>query len=147
MMKLRSSESCILFFFFNDPATTDIYTLSLHDALPISSSSSASRYPNRSTSGKKLCGNNWRANRSEEHTSELQTRFGNPYAVFFLKKINFEGDDFKDNYDNIEPRSFIYSLKAFSYFIKCTNVNALTGYLRYYVLRSLFLYYWRDQKL
>src|SRR5438552_16682540 len=26
----------LLFFFFNDPATTDIYTLSLHDALPIS---------------------------------------------------------------------------------------------------------------
>src|SRR5438034_7177723 len=26
---------CYLFFFFNDPATTEIYTLSLHDALPI----------------------------------------------------------------------------------------------------------------
>src|SRR3712207_9227043 len=26
---------CILFFFFNDTATTEIYTLSLHDALPI----------------------------------------------------------------------------------------------------------------
>src|SRR2546430_16106893 len=29
---------CIYFFFFNDTATTEIYTLSLHDALPISSS-------------------------------------------------------------------------------------------------------------
>src|SRR3712207_7453822 len=28
--------SCVLFFFFNDTATTEIYTLSLHDALPIS---------------------------------------------------------------------------------------------------------------
>src|SRR5256885_7646263 len=28
---------CFLFFFFNDTATTEIYTLSLHDALPISS--------------------------------------------------------------------------------------------------------------
>src|SRR5687767_15933846 len=28
-------KSCILFFFFNDTATTEIYTLSLHDALPI----------------------------------------------------------------------------------------------------------------
>src|SRR5438876_12271421 len=27
---------CIIFFFFNDTATTEIYTLSLHDALPIS---------------------------------------------------------------------------------------------------------------
>src|SRR5260221_3185794 len=32
-----------LFFFFNDTATTEIYTLSLHDALPISSSSSPRR--------------------------------------------------------------------------------------------------------
>src|SRR3712207_9361444 len=30
------SFSCFFFFFFNDPATTEIYTLSLHDALPIS---------------------------------------------------------------------------------------------------------------
>src|SRR5437899_10569977 len=29
------SSLCSLFFFFNDPATTEIYTLSLHDALPI----------------------------------------------------------------------------------------------------------------
>src|SRR3712207_8744121 len=36
---MRSSFSCVLtllFFFFNDTATTEIYTLSLHDALPIS---------------------------------------------------------------------------------------------------------------
>src|SRR5947209_18266503 len=34
---LPSSESyaSLLFFFFNDPPTTEIYTLSLHDALPI----------------------------------------------------------------------------------------------------------------
>src|SRR2546430_4497737 len=33
----------MLFFFFNDTATTEIYTLSLHDALPISSSAAATR--------------------------------------------------------------------------------------------------------
>src|SRR5690349_22747194 len=32
---LLSHMSLLLFFFFNDPATTEIYTLSLHDALPI----------------------------------------------------------------------------------------------------------------
>src|SRR2546430_15127442 len=41
--------SCSLFFFFNDTATTEIYTLSLHDALPISvrhrSASSFTAYP------------------------------------------------------------------------------------------------------
>src|SRR2546430_10613294 len=33
---MRSFSSRFLFFFFNDTATTEIYTLSLHDALPIS---------------------------------------------------------------------------------------------------------------
>src|SRR5213594_4457223 len=74
------------FFFFNDTATTEIYTsvhtLSLHDALPI-------------------CDRHWlwadglpaspgsaRSPRSEEHTSELQSRTLISYAVFCLKKKN-----------------------------------------------------------
>src|SRR5690348_18419597 len=36
----------IFFFFFNDTATTEIYTLSLHDALPISASHSDSAWRN-----------------------------------------------------------------------------------------------------
>src|SRR6185312_17565397 len=56
-----------LFFFFNDTATTEIYTLSLHDALPISSCRRCSgRWPTRATG---TC-----STRSEEHTSELQSR-------------------------------------------------------------------------
>src|SRR6266496_5963543 len=35
MSPLRRRSACSLFFFFNDTATTEIYTLSLHDALPI----------------------------------------------------------------------------------------------------------------
>src|SRR6195256_69033 len=58
------------FFFFNDTATTEIYTLSLHDALPISCAGwpdlHASRRSRRATSGRRLV-------RSEEHTSELQS--------------------------------------------------------------------------
>src|SRR2546429_7212072 len=64
------------FFFFNDTATTEIYTLSLHDALPIWSGSTfpihrAARRPHRATArgATRYC----RA-RSEEHTSELQSR-------------------------------------------------------------------------
>src|SRR3989441_9759666 len=66
--------SCYFFFFFNDTATTEIYTLSLHDALPISavrafSSATASTFfQSRATiSAFGLC------LRSEEHTSELQS--------------------------------------------------------------------------
>src|SRR6266446_10264318 len=56
------------FFFFNDTATTEIYTLSLHDALPISCCS-------RCRSGKcsRSCARSRRSLRSEEHTSELQS--------------------------------------------------------------------------
>src|SRR5216683_7690792 len=56
------------FFFFNDTATTEIYTLSLHDALPIRSKSPprSSRWVNASWSSA--------STRSEEHTSELQSR-------------------------------------------------------------------------
>src|SRR5215210_9584332 len=58
-----------LFFFFNDTAPTEIYTLSLHDALPISRGSAASRWP-MWLSLVPVRPLPWR---SEEHTSELQS--------------------------------------------------------------------------
>src|SRR3712207_7643360 len=83
----------MFFFFFNDTATTEIYTLSLHDALPISapgwsrrcssaavasSSRSPSSVPNRTatTTGSccRMCWPVRSTRRSEEHTSELQSR-------------------------------------------------------------------------
>src|SRR6266568_9588518 len=57
-------------FFFNVTATTEIYTLSLHDALPISCRSS-SRF-SRLTAVRPISASGWR---SEEHTSELQSQF------------------------------------------------------------------------
>src|SRR2546430_10237494 len=62
------------FFFFNDTATTEIYTLSLHDALPISPRPEALRPSIREIRppGGELSS---RADeRSEEHTSELQSQ-------------------------------------------------------------------------
>src|SRR6476620_8092210 len=65
---LLSLLCSFFFFFFNDTATTEIYTLSLHDALPISPCSRASTRASI----------RWRCwdctPRSEEHTSELQSR-------------------------------------------------------------------------
>src|SRR5476649_603854 len=43
LVKLARDFGLFYFFFFNDTATTEIYTLSLHDALPISSTSTATR--------------------------------------------------------------------------------------------------------
>src|SRR5260221_53408 len=60
------------FFFFNDTATTEIYTLSLHDALPICRQHHQPRRPALQGHGAR-CGGGLRAawQRSEEHTSEL----------------------------------------------------------------------------
>src|SRR5689334_23766830 len=68
------------FFFFNDTATTEIYTLSLHDALPICDA--ARRWPTRgharvegaAAPGAELVMQPTEK-RSEEHTSELQSQF------------------------------------------------------------------------
>src|SRR5438046_10041897 len=68
---------CICFF-FNDTATTEIYTLSLHDALPIfdGSRSSAVRRERRRSAVRPLVrmpAAHGGSPRSEEHTSELQS--------------------------------------------------------------------------
>src|SRR3990167_5543878 len=72
-------------FFFNDAATTEIYTLSLHDALPICAVR-CDAHPRRCRAGERrprsgaqvLCG------RSEEHTSELQSQSNLLCPLFFL---------------------------------------------------------------
>src|SRR5256885_14130319 len=55
------------FFFFNDTATTEIYTLSLHDALPICPAPRGRTAPSRCLRAHSA------GPRSEEHTSELQS--------------------------------------------------------------------------
>src|SRR2546423_8077313 len=67
---------CVLFFFFNDTATTEIYTLSLHDALPICEGwhHNHHAFPTsaRHGLGRLQVDPSWWI-RSEEHTSELQS--------------------------------------------------------------------------
>src|SRR5216684_8912108 len=62
-------------FFFNDTATTEIYTLSLHDALPISAAVEITVIVAIARPAHRLeLGVPPRLQRSEEHTSELQSR-------------------------------------------------------------------------
>src|SRR5258708_9906287 len=69
------------FFFFNDTATTEIYTLSLHDALPICLSGRPRCSGHRAAAAQNLCTGGCAGpsdrpaahGRSEEHTSELQS--------------------------------------------------------------------------
>src|SRR2546427_2569216 len=81
---MSSPLSIFFFFFFNDTATTEIYTLSLHDALPILCRA-ASSAPIRAGMLKLFCAVSGVSTkpglmmdtprpRSEEHTSELQSQ-------------------------------------------------------------------------
>src|SRR6266403_4532690 len=84
-----TTHFCILFFFFffNDTATTEIYTLSLHDALPISPGPTYS-----SMSVPPLCGDSvtcTSSGRSDRKSTRLNSSHVEiSYAVFCLKKKN-----------------------------------------------------------
>src|SRR2546430_5164087 len=91
----------MVLFFFNDTATTEIYTLSLHDALPISRDAMYSLgdqgergvdrghrpFPDRRcrSHSRPSC---WHAMRSEEHTSELQSQSNLVCRLLLEKKKN-----------------------------------------------------------
>src|SRR5256884_286865 len=82
---MNENQLFFTFFFFNDTATTEIYTLSLHDALPISDEygipipvvhfrfgeNDLALWRDKNRSLMEICSN---LKRSEEHTSELQSR-------------------------------------------------------------------------
>src|SRR2546426_4419866 len=82
----------MLFFFFNDPATTEIYTLSLHDALPISDRGGcrpcARGAGGRGWSRRRARGPRSVPERSEEHTSELQSPCNLVCRLLLEKKNN-----------------------------------------------------------
>src|SRR5207237_9162153 len=105
---VRSSS----FFFFNDPATTEIYTLSLHDALPIFLKEVVDDVCRGIVPAERFVEWKHRA-RSEEHTSELQSHLIS-YAVFCLKKkkkiqkriherwIQHDEDQYRHNHTNTD---------------------------------------------
>src|SRR5260221_4526082 len=74
---------CFIFFFFNDTATTEIYTLSLHDALPISASLRAGR---RDRTGRDRFDGRWLRTPDRKSTRLNSSHTVISYAVFCLKK-------------------------------------------------------------
>src|SRR2546427_8767137 len=91
----------VLIFFFNDTATTEIYTLSLHDALPIStgttcSASSASPPTSMGSRSAPWLPTSARRSRGRERRDRKSTRLNSShsqisYAVFCLKKKKRKG--------------------------------------------------------
>src|SRR6266705_6506713 len=83
-MVALSCVLCLFFFFFNAPATNEIYTLSLHDALPISPTPAGpGSAPARSSIRTPSPG---RSARSEEHTSVLQSPYDLVCRLLLEKK-------------------------------------------------------------
>src|SRR5450432_522750 len=85
----------VSFFFFNDTATTEIYTLSLHDALPISNESLCGFALTSKASTFALA-----RSRSEEHTSELQSRSDLVCRLLLEKKKKLEDAPFHGQNDS-----------------------------------------------
>src|SRR2546427_11442440 len=82
------------FFFFNDTATTEIYTLSLHDALPISCTGGRPRrrcdHPGGGAARRAAWPVQPGKTRSEEHTSELQSQSNLVCRLLLEKKKECE---------------------------------------------------------
>src|SRR5947209_10752616 len=104
-MSKCATDSLSMFFFFNDTATTEIYTLSLHDALPISicfelqgqfeDALAAYRAADAPLAGDALIALGrltplLEQTRSEEHTSELQSRQYLVCRLLLEKKKNHQ---------------------------------------------------------
>src|SRR3990172_308298 len=137
--------------FFNDTATTEIYSLSLHDALPISAALAAdlSRFSPEGFAPWRLC-ESFTLPRSEEHTSELQSRLHLvcrplflmtrrpprstlfPYTTLFrsrpLSPLTFPGSLLKAS------RLGAFARVSPSQDRKSTRLNSSHGYISYAVL-------------
>src|SRR2546422_7116842 len=103
---VQVSRANSLFFFFNDTATTEIYTLSLHDALPILHLKVVLERKRRirvlCRNGRPIIGDRRSVThkhlfvtRSEEHTSELQSRLHLVCRLLLEKKKKMNMDIYK----------------------------------------------------
>src|SRR5438445_8783243 len=111
-MSRATSPTCGLFFFLSHTATTEIYTLSLHDALPISHAPLPRPHPE----DRPACGRDHRLGagearldgeagpRSEEHTSELQSRQYLVCRLLLEKKKNDTEEPKRERYRPVTAR-------------------------------------------
>src|SRR2546429_7363928 len=106
----------VILFFFNDTATTEIYTLSLHDALPICVWSGKCRKRKRR---KKTCDRDSDrpcpfvtagGTRSEEHTSELQSRLHLVFRLLLAKTGWLDTTPLRNTWHHCSPAGVITTL-------------------------------------
>src|SRR5256885_5276931 len=106
-----------VFFFFNDTATTEIYTLSLHDALPILRrvvATDAHQRPNtppsESSPAHSTSLRNGSSARSEEHTSELQSPCNLVCRLLLEKKNDCASRKSLRTYGHTNRKSSVYCM-------------------------------------
>src|SRR5450432_4927416 len=106
-MRAILPTSFLFLFFFNDTATTEIYTLSLHDALPISiwPIASSPAAPARATPPRAMA-------RSEEHTSELQSRSDLVCRLLLEKKKKIHGGHIATYQEEITHKVVLHEIEA-----------------------------------
>src|SRR5438067_10526700 len=95
------------FFFFNDTATTEIYTLSLHDALPIFIPILVAGLGRSLYGVWEMLGRLVGYLRSEEHTSELQSRFDLVCRLLLEKKKEKKKKEHYSQQGNFQPNKDI----------------------------------------
>src|SRR5256885_8307195 len=110
---IKRCTTSSFFFFFNDTATTEIYTLSLHDALPISRFHKRKRtcwIPSKlgSPGSSVASGIQSFASRSEEHTSELQSPCNLVCRLLLEKKKNALAIPIRKYHTQISHCSYIF---------------------------------------
>src|SRR5437868_10751596 len=101
----------IFFFFFNDTATTEIYTLSLHDALPIYRDRIAELLPRLRRRGRRreaLVAIAFLEERDRKSTRLNSSHVSISYAVFCLKKKKkIIPEPFRPSHKSTVPSSFL----------------------------------------
>src|SRR2546422_6324683 len=100
--QLTKTHAVSSFFFFNDTATTEIYTLSLHDALPICDRSGGRHAAGRALPERQRL---HRYRKLDRKSTRLNSSHGYiSYAVFCLKKKNAQGLAAKDWDTSQQPK-------------------------------------------
>src|ERR1039457_1732357 len=125
------SVCCRRFFFFNDTATTEIYTLSLHDALPICRLDwHGPVHPRQAPAT--------RADRSEEHTSELQSPCNLVCRLLLEKKKKTQTPKHRQ-FSHVQdtPRETAHCVSPRSWTSTCCVVS-LCAYVAFFVFFFLF---------
>src|SRR2546429_3629094 len=103
MVVFSSLRHVLFFFFFNDTATTEIYTLSLHDALPIFVAADFNNDGKADLAVSDGIGNIVSILRSEEHTSELQSRLHLVCRLLLEKKKKLPHNIYTPNHTDADP--------------------------------------------